>query len=40
MYIVIGLFGYLLFFDKTKGDILNNYDKNDSLINIGRACLR
>jgi sodium-coupled neutral amino acid transporter 11 len=31
--------GYLVFTDKTQGNILNNFPTDDTLINIARACV-
>lgn len=35
---LLGYSGYLVFRDKTKGNILNNFPENDLLINIARLC--
>lgn len=32
--------GYLVFTDRTQGNILNNFAQNDTLINLARACVR
>lgn len=32
--------GFLVFTDRTQGNILNNFSANDTLINVARACVR
>lgn len=36
--LVMSLVGYLVFTDKTQGNILNNFPQSDLLINIARFC--
>ncbi len=35
---LLGISGYLIFGDKTKGNILNNFPKDDPAINVARFC--
>ncbi|KAH3666674.1 hypothetical protein WICMUC_005491 [Wickerhamomyces mucosus] len=35
---LIGIGGFLIFKDKTKGNILNNFESDDFIVNIARAC--
>ncbi|KAF8332651.1 transmembrane amino acid transporter protein-domain-containing protein [Cantharellus anzutake] len=35
---LLGLSGYLVFTDKTRGNILNNFSPDDTLINVARFC--
>ncbi|KAF6011693.1 hypothetical protein HII13_002158 [Brettanomyces bruxellensis] len=35
---LLGISGYLIFGNKTKGNILNNFPTNDSAINVARFC--
>lgn len=36
LYLLIGMFGYLTFYDDVNGNILLNYDPDDVVINLGR----
>ncbi|EIN11827.1 amino acid transporter [Punctularia strigosozonata HHB-11173 SS5] len=36
--VTLSLSGYLVFTDKTQGNILNNFAKDDTLINVARFC--
>ncbi|KAF8313105.1 hypothetical protein DL93DRAFT_2081473 [Clavulina sp. PMI_390] len=36
--LLLGLAGFLVFTDKTQGNILNNFAANDTLINVARFC--
>jgi len=35
---LLGISGYLVFTDKTQGNILNNFSPDDTLINVARFC--
>jgi len=39
VYAVIGIFGYLTFFDEVAGNILLNYNLDDPLVNTGRVAV-
>lgn len=39
LYSVTGVFGYLAFFECTKGNILTNFTNNDLLVNVARGAL-
>lgn len=39
IYGLVGIFGYLTFFDNVEGNILLNYDLDDPFVNIGRVAV-